>query len=160
MISTRKVYYAEYHRKKNLIAKSIALIILLLGMIGYIFYMTYLSEPKFENNRYGKPNTFDYISVYYKEGYSEGFLEGIVVQTDTSGFAMRYSSGLTDLHFKSGIYSFPYNQSNRILGKGTFYHKANAYVGFNIMITSVIFILILFIVLLTSLIKIINEILF
>jgi hypothetical protein len=102
--------------------------------------MSYKSEPKYKNDMYGYPKVNDYVSVYHKLQYNditENTFTGLVVQTDTSSFSMMFSSGFNDFR-NSGIISFPYKGvPYKILGTGTFYHKVNLYVGFNIMMITI-----------------------
>ena len=113
---------------------------LLILMISYVGFIFYVSEPEYTNDIQNRPlHQFDIVTVQdhlWGNLGDESNYEvntGIVLQTDGKTALVKVSSrylggndDLYDLTIKDGKY--------RIVGKGTFYHKVNFYVGFNIMI--------------------------
>lgn len=146
---------------------------LLLGMLFYIGWIFYMSEPKYidnaKTNRQNEIERYDVVSS--KDSYGNTNL-GMVVQIDSNfknetraivrNFENVYSwDKITTIHLKKfsatdsteGGYITDY----RIIGKGTFYHKVNSFVGFNIMMITTFIIIILSIVVLVTLIGLIRE---
>jgi hypothetical protein len=130
-------------------------------MLGYVIFMFYKSEPEYVNNSYGKPIVGDYVNVYDNADFAHSFYCGMVVQTDSASFSLNVRTSMTDVQHNSGIYSIPYKGTvpYKIIGKGTFYHKVNAYLGFNIMFITICIIIVFFAVTFYTEINIIWQIL-
>lgn len=149
---------------------------LLLGMLFYIGWIFYMSEPKYiDNAKEGRQNEIEkYDVVSTQDGYGNTNL-GIVIQIDSN-----YKNGtitkaivrnfenvyhwdkLTTINLKKYVDSATHEPGfvqldYRIVGKGTFYHKVNSFVGFNIMLITTLVIAILAIVVLITLIGLIRE---
>lgn len=121
-----------------------ALLALMLSMLSFTIFVFYSSEPKFIDNI--SPNqkieVYDYISLpdrLYENIGSESnqyVNNGLVLQTDGISALVKveesYKSNMIQINVKDYQY--------RIVGKGTWYHKVNQYVGFNIMIITQFFI--------------------
>lgn len=145
---------------------------LLLGMLFYIGWIFYMSEPKYIDNaktdRQNEIERYDVVSTQVGEDVNIG----LVMQIDSNfnnetraivkNFEYVYSNyKWTIIHLKG----FPATDSTkggfvadyRIIGKGTFYHKVNSFVGFNIMMITTAVIIILAIVVLVTLIGLIRE---
>lgn len=113
---------------------------LLILMISYVGFIFYVSEPEYTNDVKNRQlKQFDIVTVqdnlWRNLGDESNYQvnPGIVLQTDGKTALVkvesRYAGGdadLYDLTIKDGKY--------RIVGEGTFYHKVNFYVGFNIML--------------------------
>lgn len=125
----------------------LTLTILNVLMIGYVGFMFYESEPKYINNVYRLPKIYDYVVVSGMGYNKDATMEGLVVQTDSIGFVMRFRAGMMNRDFSSGLYPYSFSSPQyRIVGRGTFYHKVNAYVGFNIMFITTCIIIVFFLV--------------
>lgn len=138
----------------------LTLTIVNLLLVGYVLFMFYKSQPEFINNYYGRPSAGDYVNVYDSQ-HDGSFYSGMVVQTDSSSFTLNVSTSMADINHDSGIYSIPYKgfAAYKIIGKGTFYHRVNAYVGFNIMFITIVIIIILALVTLRAETLIVYQIL-
>lgn len=144
------------NKKKKVIVFT-TLIALMLGYIGWMFYE---SEPKYINNCYKKLEKFDYVTIT-DEGESiygdvnPGVVTGIVLQLDSTTAVIKcsrhYSTDYVELNLKAHRY--------RIIGQGTFYHKVNNYVGFNIFFITQIFIGILTAILMYTLTGLLKDLL-
>ena len=131
----------------------IAFLTLKLLMIAYVGFMFYSSEPKFINNsNYKEVEVYDYISIpkyCYGDESECGVDNGMVIQRDSSKVLVKLSSGrllgsdeFRELSIGGGKY--------RIIGRGTFYHKVNNYIGFNIILITQVVIMILLIALFST----------
>ena len=115
---------------------------LLLGMLFYIGWVFYISEPQYIDNCYKKVEQFDYVSIPESHYSSFGNTyanndvnNGIVLQVDSTKAivkVIRWSEEFTEIDLKKHEF--------RIIGKGTIYHKVNNYVGMNIMLITQVFI--------------------
>jgi hypothetical protein len=129
-------------KKRN---KLILFVALMSSMLIYIFWVFYLSEPKYVDNCYRKVQKYDYLSIplyYHDEDIKQEVINGIVLQVDSSHAIVkteRYNDIYYELNFKTSKY--------RIIGTGTIYHKINNFVGFNIMVITQVFIFIILIIL-------------
>ena len=128
--------------------KLVVFITLLLSMIFYIGWVFYVSEPKYIDSCYKIPERYDYVSIpEYKYRYTYSWqtntevINGIILQCDSTMALVKVKNGNEE------FYQLDLKKSDyRIIGKGTVYHKINDYVGFNIMMITQIFIMILAIV--------------
>lgn len=121
-----------------------ALLALMLSMLSFIIFVFYSSEPKFIDNI--SPNqkivAYDYISVPSSLWHNIGSEDnqyvnnGLVLQTDGVNALVKVNEGYRDDMIQINNKAHEY----RIVGKGTWYHKVNQYVGFNIMLITQIFI--------------------
>jgi hypothetical protein len=141
-----------------------ALLALMLSMLTFIIFIFYSSEPKFVDNI--SPNqkivAYDYISLpdrMYENIGSESnqyVNNGLVLQTDGISALVKvdetYKSNMIQINVKDHQY--------RIVGKGTWYHKVNQYVGFNIMIITQILIGFLLAIVAITQSKLLSEILY
>lgn len=141
-----------------------ALLALMLSMLSFIIFIFYSSEPKFIDNI--SPNqkivAYDYISLpdhLYENIGSESnqyVNNGLVLQTDGISALVKveesYKSNMIQINVKDYQY--------RIVGKGTWYHKVNQYVGFNIMIITQCFIGFLLAIVAITQSKLLAEILY
>jgi len=124
--------------------------LLLLSMVTYIGWVFYISEPKYVNNCYKNIEPYDYVSI--RSGYTNKVDVGIVLQIDTNTAIIK-----TDEHY-SDLYELNIkNHGYRIIGKGTIYHKINNYVGFNIMLITQIFIMILCVIIMKTLYSLLDD---
>ena len=124
---------------KNKTKKAILLCSLIIGMIFYIGWVFYKSEPIYIDNCYKQQlQKYDYVSI---PGPFGGVQNGIILQVDSmhalvkthKQFIMFTDNRFYELDTKN-------KSSYRIIGKGTIYHKVNNYIGFNIMLISQIMI--------------------
>jgi len=146
---------------------------LLLGMLFYIGWIFYMSEPKYiDNAKTDKQNEIErYDVVSTQDSYGNTNL-GMVIQIDSNfkketraivkNFEYVYSfNALTTIHLKGYTDSASAKEGfvtdYRIIGKGTFYHKVNSFVGFNIMMITTVVIIILAAVVLITLICLLRE---
>lgn len=142
---------------KNKKIKLTIFVALLVGMVYYIGWTFYVSEPEYIDNCYKKVERYDYVTLpehrYGEDGHQE-VMTGIVLQVDSATATVKSKHWHTeyyDINLKQGKY--------RIIGKGTIYHKINDYVGFNIMLISQIFVAVLCILITYSLKSILTELL-
>jgi hypothetical protein len=138
-------------KNKNKIKIAI-FVTLIFSMIYYIGWVFYQSEPQYIDSCYKTPEKFDYVSLPdYKYSWqpSNGVTNGIVLQVDSSKALVKCSDEFYELEFKTSKY--------RIIGKGTIYHKVNNYIGFNIMVISQVFVVILISILIYTLMAIIKD---
>lgn len=138
---------------KTKIAIFTTLLITIIAYIGWIFYM---SEPKYIDNaktyRQNEIERYDVVSS--KDNYGNTNL-GMVIQIDTNfknehraivkNLDPVYSwDKITTIHLyilhDSTSETYGFTADYRIIGKGTFYHKVNTFVGFNIMMITTILI--------------------
>ena len=111
---------------------------LLILMITYVGFVFYVSEPTYSNIKDRAIKTFDFVAIpdKYNLGDESAYevQTGIVLQTDGETALVcvksRYMGGSDDLY----EIKLKDHGKYRIIGEGTFYHKVNYYVGFNIMI--------------------------
>lgn len=106
--------------------------LLILGMITYILWVFYISEPKYINNLQDKKlEVYDYVSICERcnEYDYHQMKNGIVLQVDNE-FALLMVKQYKDTYFQLNLKDKDY----RVIGRGTIYHKVNQYVGFNIML--------------------------
>ncbi len=146
---------------------------LLLGMLFYIGWIFYMSEPKYiDNAKTDAQNEIErYDVVSTKDTYGNTNL-GMVIQIDSNfknetraivkNFETVYSwDKITTIHLKgfaaTDSVQAGFTTDYRIIGKGTFYHKVNSFVGFNIMMITTFIIIILAIVVLVTLICLLRE---
>lgn len=111
---------------------------ILIGIIVYVAWIFYMSEPKYTDNNYKRPEKYDFVSVpYFRLDKSWEVKNGLVLQVDSSTFTMRaddYFHEYYQINFKTDKY--------KVIGRGTFYHKVNSFVGFNIMLITTILVMI------------------
>lgn len=123
--------------------KMVALTIINVSMLIFVIFMLYKSEPKYVNNYQKIPEVWDYVVMpgLYEYGKNET-ADGVVLQTDDSTFTFRYKQGLTRSGLNGGLYNISKKDTRyKVIGRGTFYHKINSYVGFNIMLITTLIII-------------------
>lgn len=131
---------------------------LLLGMLFYIGWIFYMSEPKYiDNPQTNEVKRYDYVSIRPYENIENYLYTGIVLQIDTTSFQNHYATVKCSDGSYRDIYINGATRRFKIIGTGTFYHKVNAFVGFNIMMITTLVIAILAIVILVTLIGLIRE---
>lgn len=131
---------------------------LLLGMLFYIGWIFYMSEPKYiDNPQTNEVKRYDYVSIRPYENIENYLYTGIVLQIDTTSFQNHYVTVKCSDGSYRDIYINGATRQFKIIGTGTFYHKVNAFVGFNIMMITTLVIAILAIVILITLIGLIRE---
>ena len=139
-------------KQKIKIAVFITLICSMIYYIGWVFYM---SEPKYIDGCYKKPERYDYVSIpEYRYSYEtkQEVINGIVLQVDSTTALVKCKKWLDE------FYELDLKKSDyRIIGKGTIYHKVNDYVGFNIMLITQIFIGILTAILIITVTSILQD---
>ena len=121
-----------------------ALLAFILSMLSFIIFIFYSSEPKFIDNisTNQKIEAFDYISLpdrlYVNIGSESNQYvnNGLVLQSDGINALVKVNEGYRENMVQINLKDHQY----RIVGKGTWYHKVNQYVGFNIMIITQVFI--------------------
>lgn len=120
--------------------KIIRFSILLTIMLSFLAFIFYKSEPKYINNYDNKQiEKFDYVTI---PKYTYENQNGVVLQVDTiRKQALIVVKGFMDNEFYNIVIND--KSSYRIVGKGTFYHKINVWLGFNVMIITQIFIMII-----------------
>lgn len=142
----------------------LSLLILMITYVGWIFY---ISEPKYvDNPTEWSDNDGNWIEKYQIVSYQNGLNYsslGMVIQIDTVSFQNQYAlvknldgRGLTNytkilLNTETPAYS--------IVGTGTFYHKVNSLIGFNIMMVTVIFVMIFCVIIFFTLIITLRDML-
>lgn len=129
-----------------------ALLLIIMGFfVGWIFYM---SEPKYIDNDYKVPQKYDIISIPIGEYQMIGGETkiGMVLQMDSSTMLIKTMDNT--------FINIPINNISgyKIIGKGTFYHKVNTFIGFNIMMVTAIIIIIFSVIILFTLIGILREV--
>ena len=150
---------------KTKIAIFTGLLLLMVTYIGWIFYM---SEPKYiDNAKTDKQNEIERYDVVSTQNSYGNVCIGLVMQIDSNynketraivkNFEYAYSNDkFTTIHLKSYIDTAKKDEcfiaDYRIIGKGTFYHKVNSFVGFNIIMITTVIIMIIAIILLATLI--------
>jgi hypothetical protein len=131
---------------------------LLAGMLYFIGWIFYISEPVYMNNSYKKPEKYDMISMpeYSFIQSDKSVITGIVIQVDSAKILVKAKSFL----FNEKFYDLDINDKNyRVVGKGTIYHKVNDYVGFNIMLFAQVCIGVVFVILCSSFLGLLSNIL-
>lgn len=157
---------------KNKKIKIAILITLLSSMIFFIGFIFYMSEPNYidnvGSNRQYKIHKYDVVSTANNNSINIG----VVIQIDSvsfkdtratvKNFEYAYSNDkyriihITPIATKDSTkdcFTIDYS----IIGHGTFYHKVNSFVGFNIMMITVFIIVILLIIIARILILTIDE---
>jgi hypothetical protein len=138
---------------------------LLILMLSYVMFIFYVSEPTYTSNIKDRPlKPFDFVSVqddlWRNLGDDSNYQvnTGIVLQTDgtkalvsVKGRYLGSDDELYELKLKDHKY--------RLIGEGTFYHKVNYYVGFNLMIITQVIIGGLLGILLVTQIKLLSDLL-
>lgn len=118
-------------RKKTKLLISTTLIAMMLGYIGYVFY---LSEPNYIDNCRKPIEKYDWVVI--PAAYEGNVKAGVVLQRDDLTFILKirdtYHTELYAINIEKGNY--------KIIGEGTIYHKINDYVGMNIMVITQIMI--------------------
>ena len=132
-------------------------ILLVASMIFYIGWVFYVSEPEYIDNCNQKISKYDYVSIkehkYFFESKQE-VITGIVLRSDNETALVKYKGWRTE------FYELDLKKSDfRVIGKGTIYHKVNDYVGFNIMLISQFFILVLCAIITFTLVDTLRDIL-
>ena len=138
--------------------KIILFVSTILLIIGYLVWINYMSEPKYKNN----PDRvdvelYDFVSIRPYGDIENNLDLGLVIQIDTISFQNKYAVVKTiDGHYKD-IQINGETRQYKIIGTGTFYHKVNAFIGFNIFRITNILIIILGIILVVFLIMSITS---
>lgn len=138
--------------------------LLLLSMITYIVFMFYMSEPKYINNpdktAYYDIEKYDIVSVRPYQGIAYDLKIGMVIQVDTTSFknsdyavvkSMQWNNVYNDIKINTDTPGF------KIIGKGTFYHKVNHFIGFNIVMITTAFVMIFCVIIFVVLIRLIHD---
>jgi len=142
---------------------------ILLSMISFVCWIFYMSEPKYINNaKANQQNNIEkYDIVSSQDGYGNTSI-GLVMQVDSNfknetratvkNYEYTYSQ-FSIIHLKRYFDSIGagFTQDYRIIGKGTFYHKVNSFIGFNIMMGTAIIFIILAIIILFFLVGCLRE---
>jgi predicted RND superfamily exporter protein len=148
---------------------------LLLLMVTYISWIFYMSEPKYIDN--AKTNSQDNLQRYdivsSKNEYDNECL-GMIIQIDSNNYKNETRAIVRNFEtpyrsdnfktitmkkiFKDSVI-IGFTQDYRIIGKGTFYHKINHFIGFNIMMFTTILIIIIALIIAVSLFGLIRQIL-
>ena len=133
-------------------------ILLVASMIFYIGWVFYVSEPDYIDNISNKEICkYDYVSIKeyrYSFESKQEVITGIVLRSDNETALVKYNG------WRNEFYELDLKKSDfRIIGKGTIYHKVNDYVGFNIMLISQVFIVVLCLIITFTLIDILRDIL-
>ncbi len=136
--------------------------ILLVSMISYIVWIFYMSEPEYiDNPQNNKVEKYDIVSIR-PFGNIEFDLElGMVIQIDTT-IPNKHSAIIKSIQWNNTYKDIQLDTatpSYKIIGKGTFYHKINYLIGFNIMMTTIFLVAILAIVISVTLINLLQKIL-
>ena len=153
--------------------KAIIFTTLLIGMISYITWIFYMSEPKYiDNAKAESQNNIEKYDVVNTVNSNGDVCIGVVIQIDNNfknetraivkNFEHPYSNdAFTTIHLKDIIAKDStkagFTQDYRIIGKGTFYHKVNHFIGFNIMMTTNAFVIIMILIIGSTLIGIVRE---
>jgi hypothetical protein len=132
-----------------------------------------MSEPKYiDNAKTDAQYNIERYDVVSTQNEYENVRIGLVMQIDSNfnnetraivkNFEYAYSTDkFTIIHLKnvpsSDSTKEMFTTDYRIIGKGTFYHKVNSFIGFNIMMITTVIIMILAIVILVVLIGLIRE---
>ena len=150
---------------KTKIAIFAGLLLLMIAYIGWIFYMSephYIDNAKL-NEQY-KIERYDVVSTV--NGYNQLSI-GLIIQIDSvdaketratvKNFVHSgYGDDYTNIHLKKNS-DTTFITDYRIIGKGTFYHKVNSWIGFNIMMITTIVIMIIAMVVLVTLIGLLRK---
>lgn len=138
---------------------------LLILMITYVGFVFYVSEPTYSNIKERPVKTFDFVAIpdhlWHNIGDESAYVveTGIVLQTDGETALVcvksKYLGGNDDLY----EIKLKDHGKYRIIGEGTFYHKVNHYVGFNLMIITQFIIGILLAILSITQVKLLSDLL-
>lgn len=120
--------------------KTIKLSIGILISIIYIIISFYLSEPQYIDNVDQKLDKYDYVSIFEK--YGDDVVNGMVMQVDDKYVLIKYTEYGRDQFAQLNIKESTY----RVVGKGTIYHKVNDHIGFNIILLTQFFVMILMVI--------------
>lgn len=126
--------------KKEKWIKLTILTSMLLSAVWYVGYVFNASEPTYIDNpdRTYEVHKDDYVVITFVDGRCE---HGLVIQVDTTSYiysnaaTVRLSDG--EIH-QLTIDKVRKSQAFRIIGKGTFYHRVNNMIGWNICMTTAI----------------------
>lgn len=117
-------------------------------MAFYVGWVFYISEPTYIDSCNKAVEKFDLISANMYSYDDDAKALGLVLQKDSTRFIAKM---MTYLHSRDEFREFKIKNDNyRIIGSGTFYHKVNCYVGFNIMVVTQLFIIILLFILILT----------
>lgn len=153
--------------------KTIIFIALFLSISLYIAWIFYMSEPKYIDNinseRQAKIQKYDVVSTHNNLGDLD---IGMIIQIDTTdvkqtkaivkNFENAYSNdNFTTIHLtsipKTDSCQLGFTIDYRVIGRGTFYHKVNHFIGFNIMMTTTALLVIIELIIAIVLIGILRE---
>lgn len=134
---------------------------ILICLISYIAWIFYMSEPKYVDNpdQQDYPNKYDIVSMIT---YNNEVELAMVIQVDSNSFQNHYATvkSITNRWDKFyRIQTGTVTPQFHIVGRGTFYHKVNHFVGFNIMFITTICIMIIAAVIFTVCIGIVRDLL-
>jgi hypothetical protein len=135
---------------------------LLVVMVSYVVWIFNMSEPKYIDNpnRVNEVKKYDIVSVRPYNNIENSLKIGMALQVDTTSFKNNHYAVVKSLRWSDGFMDIVINSKtprHKIIGKGTFYHKVNYFIGFNIMMTTTVIIMIICIVLLVTLIRLLRE---
>jgi len=133
---------------------------LLLSMITYIGWIFYMSEPHYiDNPQSNEVEKYDIVSIRPYGDIENSLDVGMVIQIDTTSFNNHYAV-VKSTQWRDRYKDIQLNTITpnfKIIGKGTFYHKVNYFIGFNIMMITTVLIMIIAGVLFATLIGLLRE---
>jgi hypothetical protein len=135
--------------------------VLLLIMVSCVAWIFYKSEPQYIDNptRVNHVEKYDIVSIRPYNNLENSLKIAMVVQIDTVSFNNHYAV-VKSLRWRDDFSDININSKtpcHKIIGKGTFYHKVNYFIGFNIMLITTWVIIILCFCVGTILISLIRE---
>ena len=114
--------------------------LILINTLYYVGWVFYISEPTYIDNCYKPIERYDYVSVSGRYYHTKGEVEnGLILQRDSTSALIKCKRPFPYMNFN--YYQLNIKEDTyRIIGKGTIYHKINDYVGFNLMVITQIII--------------------
>jgi hypothetical protein len=144
---------------KAAIALFSVLFLSLIGLVAWMFYMsepTYIDHPKLPS----EIAKYDIITMRPYGSMESDLFIGMVIQVDTTSFTNNHYAVVKSTQWMKSYRDVKIDTitpNYKIIGRGTFYHKANHFVGFNIMFITTLAIIIIAIVVLVFLVGMIDS---
>ena len=137
-------------------------VILLIIIVSYILWMFYMSEPQYiDNPRKGtKIEKYDIVSIRPYNNTENSLKIGMVLQIDSTSFKNNDYAVIKSLQYRDTFNDILINTKTpafKIIGTGTFYHKINYFIGFNLMLLTTFIVMIIGIIVFVTLIRLLLD---